>query len=148
MKSADGSDSTHFYIAVKPASDLKAVEPNSDDKNAIGSSNWAIAAAIIIAGMPHLWQWINGHQKARNSLTETLLQKLTDSYQLYSASSEQFRNMITGIAKRPTEVAESNALVLRDLQAEIADLRGQVLVLSQKIDGLGGLIARHAQTKP
>jgi hypothetical protein len=111
------------------------------------ASNWAIVAAIIIAAMPHLWQWIGGYTKARNNLTETLLQKLSDSYQLSSASSDSFRKMIEDIAEKPTELAEKNALNLRDMQGEIADIRGQLQRQERKIDFICGHITKEAQSK-
>lgn len=134
------------YIAVKPS-------PKSDGAEiakaleASPTSNWAIASAIIIAAMPHLWSWLGGHTKARNNLTETLLQKLSDSYQQASVSNDSFRKMIEDIAEKPTEIAEKNATALRDIQGELADVRGQLLELKRKIDFISNQVARQAQNK-
>lgn len=123
-------------VEVKPPEDLPAV-----------TSNWGIVAAIIIAAMPQLFQWLGGHQKARNTLTETLLQKLTDSYQLASTSNDQFRQMIERIAEKPTELAENNSRALRDLLDEVADLKGKVIESSKKMDQLASIVTREAQKK-
>jgi hypothetical protein len=132
-------------IAVKPTS--ATPEPDIPKREAVETpaSNWGIMAAILLAAMPHLWQWLAGHQKARNTLTETLLQKLTDSYQLASTSNEAFRAMIERIAERPTELAESNSRALRDLLSEVADLRGQLIELNKRIERLASIITREAQ---
>lgn len=97
--------------------------------------------------MPHLWQWLGGYTKARNNLTETLLQKLSDSYQHASVSNESFRKMVESIAEKPTEIAEKNAMVLRDLQAELVEARGQLIRLEGKIDFISTNITRQAQNK-
>lgn len=136
-----------FYIAVKPSPEPVEVEVKNPQDIPASTSNWGIVAAILLAAMPHIWQWISGHQKARNTLTETLLQKLTDSYQLASTSNDQFRTMIETIAKRPTEVAEKNSLALRDLAGEMAELRGQVQAMSKKIDVLASIVTREAQNR-
>jgi two-component SAPR family response regulator len=111
------------------------------------ASNWGIVAATVVAAMPHLWQWLGGHQKARNTLTETLLQKLTDSYQLASISNEAFREMIEKIAERPTEIAEGNSQALSDLLDEVADLRGQIVELNKRSERLASMITREAQNR-
>jgi hypothetical protein len=134
------------YFAVNPSPKVsegdiaKALETSP-------TSNWAIASAIIIAAMPHLWSWLGGHTKARNSLTETLLQKLSDSYQIASVSNEAFRKMVESIAEKPTELAEGNALALRDIQAELADMRGQIIKLEKKIDFICTTMTKQAQNK-
>lgn len=136
-----------FYIAVSPSPKPLPVEVENPGDFPASSSNWGIVAAIIVAAMPHLWQWIGGHQKARNTLTETLLQKLTDSYQLASTSNETFRAMIEKIAERPTEIAESNSQALRDLLDEVADLRGQIIELNKRSERLATMITREAQNR-
>lgn len=97
--------------------------------------------------MPHLWQWLGGYTKARNNLTETLLQKLSDSYQHASVSNEAFRKMVESIAEKPIEMAEKNALVLRDIQSELVDTKGRVITLEKKIDFISSRITRQAQDK-
>jgi hypothetical protein len=134
-----------LFFAVSPTPKPVEVEVTNPGDIPPSASNWGIVAAIVVAAMPHLWQWLGGHQKARNTLTETLLQNLTDSYQLASTSNEQFRTMIERVAARPTEVAEENAEALRDLLGDMADLRGQVQVLTQKVDKLATMITREAQ---
>jgi hypothetical protein len=134
-----------LYIAVKPtqtATDVPKVEELANP-----ASNWGIVAAIIIAAMPHLWQWLGGHQKARNNLTETLLQKLSDSYQNSSASNEMFRKIIEDAVEKPAETAEQNAQRLRDIQDDLAEMRGKVLEISKKLDYMATIITRQAQTK-
>jgi septation ring formation regulator EzrA len=101
--------------------------------------------AIAKASIPHLWQWIGGHQKARNNLTDKLLQNLTDSYKLVSVSSEGFRKMIEDVAERPTQLAERNAQSLRDLSGEVADLRGQIINLNKKADAIATMLTRQGQ---
>lgn len=134
------------YIAVNPAPKDSGTEI-SKALEASPTSNWAIASAILIAAMPHLWQWLGGYTKARNNLTETLLQKLSDSYQHASVSNESFRKMVESIAEKPTEIAEKNAMVLRDLQAELVEARGQLIRLEGKIDFISTNITRQAQNK-
>jgi septation ring formation regulator EzrA len=134
------------FIAVNPAPKDSGAEI-SKALEASPTSNWAIVAAIIIAAMPHLWSWLGGHTKARNNLTETLLQKLSDSYQVASVSNESFRTMIENIAERPTELAENNAVALRDVQGELADVRGQLLQIQKKLDFISRNITTQAQNK-
>jgi hypothetical protein len=135
-----------FFIAVNPSP--KASEPEIVKAlESSPTSNWAIASAILIAAMPHLWQWLGGYTKARNNLTETLLQKLSDSYQHASVSNQTFREMIEGIAEKPTELAERNATALRDIQNELADVRGQLLELRRKIDFICSQMAKQAKNK-
>jgi hypothetical protein len=134
------------YIAVKPSPKSEGTEI-AKALEASPTSNWAIASAILIAAMPHLWQWLGGYTKARNNLTETLLQKLSDSYQHASVSNESFRKMIESIAEKPTELAENNAVALRDIQGELADVRGQLLDLKKKMDYIADKITRQAQNK-
>lgn len=134
-------------IAVKPTQSIPTIEVVTPENVPVPNSNWAIAAAIMIAAMPHLWQWISGHQKARNSLTETLLQNMTDAYKQNSISSESFRKMVTDAAEKPTELAQSNALALRDLQGEVVDLRKQMLTMDKKIDNLASILTRQAQDR-
>lgn len=136
-----------IYIAVEPSPVVPSIENLKASAGTGPESNWAIVAAIIIAAMPHLWSWIGGHTKARNTLTETLLQKLSDSYQHASATNESFRKMIEAIAERPTEIAESNAVALRDIQGELADVRGQLQQLQKKLDFVSSTITRQAQAK-
>jgi hypothetical protein len=135
---------TVVYIAVKPSPPVEI--PKADDV-AAPASNWGIVAAIIIAAMPHLWQWLGGHQKARNDLTETLLQKLSDSYQLSSASNELFRKMVEGAVERPTELAESNAQALRDIQGEMVDVRTQLLDIKKTVNFISSTITKQSQTR-
>jgi hypothetical protein len=134
-----------FYIAVNPSPSLPNTGVAKPDDLLTNTNNWAIPGAIILAAMPHLWQWIGGHQKARNNLIDRLLQNLTDSYKLVSVSSEGFRRMIEDVAKKPTELAEKNALSLRDLNAEVADLRGEIIKLNRKIDGIATMLTRQEQ---
>jgi hypothetical protein len=134
-----------FYIAVKTDPPTPKIEVVAPENSATPISNWGIVAAILISAMPHLWQWLNGHQKARNNLTETLLQKLSDSYALSTVSNTTFRQMLEDVAERPTRLAEQNAQALRDLQGEVADLRGQVLQLIQKNERLASIVTREAQ---
>jgi hypothetical protein len=134
-----------LYIAVKPTPTTTDVPKAEELANP--ASNWGIVAAIIIAAMPHLWQWLGGHQKARNNLTETLLQKLSDSYQTSSVSNEMFRKMIEDVAEKPTELAEQNAVVLRDLQQELVDVRGQLIQIKKVVDQISTTVTRQAQTK-
>jgi hypothetical protein len=134
-------------IAVKPTQSIPKIEIVTPENVPIPISNWGIVAAILIAAMPHLWQWINGHQKARNSLTERLLQDLTDAHKQNAISNDAFRKMVADAAERPTELAESNALALRDLQGEVVDLRSQMQTMHSKIDNLGSILTRLAQSK-
>lgn len=134
------------FIAVNPAPKDSGTEI-SKALEASPTSNWAIASAILIAAMPHLWQWLGGYTKARNNLTETLLQKLSDSYQHASVSNEAFRKMVEFIAEKPIEMAEKNALVLRDIQSELVDTKGRVITLEKKIDFISSRITRQAQDK-
>jgi hypothetical protein len=134
------------FIAVNPAPKDSGAEI-SKALEASPTSNWAIASAILIAAMPHLWQWLGGYTKARNNLTETLLQKLSDSYQHASVSNEAFRKMVESIAEKPIEMAEKNALVLRDIQSELVDTKGRVINLEKKIDFISSRITRQAQDK-
>jgi septation ring formation regulator EzrA len=134
----------HFYIAVKPTPPVDA-EPRENP--AVPTSNWAIAGAVLVASVPHLWKFLSGQQQAQTSLTSTLLQNLTEAHKQYSVSNESFRAMIESVVERPMELAESNAQVLRDLQGEIADLRGLVQALNKKIEGLAAIVARLAQNK-
>jgi hypothetical protein len=134
-------------IEIKPTQSIPKIEVVTPENVPVPISNWGIVAAILIAAMPHLWQWISGHQKARNNLTEQLLQNLTDSYKLSSVSNEGFRRMIEDVAERPTVLAEKNAQSLRDLNAEVADLRGQILTLNRKIDTIATILTRQAQDK-
>lgn len=134
------------FIAVNPAPKDSGTEI-SKALEASPTSNWAIASAILIAAMPHLWQWLGGYTKARNNLTETLLQKLSDSYQHASVSNEAFRKMVESIAEKPIEMAEKNALVLRDIQSELVDTKGRVITLEKKIDFISSRITRQAQDK-
>lgn len=134
------------YIAVNPAPKDSGTEI-SKALEASPTSNWAIASAILIAAMPHLWQWIGGYTKTRQNLTETLLQKLSDSYQHASVSNEAFRQMVESIAEKPTELAEGNAMALRDIQAELVEARGQIIRLEKKIDFISSNVARQAQNK-
>jgi hypothetical protein len=134
------------FIAVNPAPKDSGSEI-SKALEASPTSNWAIASAILIAAMPHLWQWLGGYTKARNNLTETLLQKLSDSYQHASVSNEAFRKMVESIAEKPIEMAEKNSLVLRDIQSELADTKGRVINLEKKMDFISSRITRQAQDK-
>jgi hypothetical protein len=109
------------------------------------TSSWAIAASIIIAGLPHLWQFLSGKQSAKNDLTMTLLANLTEAHKQYSVSNESFRSMIDSVVERPLELAESNAQILRDLQGEIADLRGQMIQLIKKLDAVAAIVTRERQ---
>jgi hypothetical protein len=136
-----------FYIAVNPSPTLPNAGIAKPDDLLTNTNNWAIPGAIILAAMPHLWQWIGGHQKARNNLTDKLLQNLTDSYKLVSVSSEGFRKIIEEVAEKPTELAERNALSLRDLSAEVADLRGQIINLNRKVDAIATMLTRQAQDR-
>lgn len=136
-----------FYIAVSPSPTVPVTLPAKPDDILSTTNNWAIPGAIILAAMPHLWQWIGGHQKARNTLTDTLLQNLNDSYKLASISNEGFRRMIEDVAERPTQLAEKNAESLRDLSGEVADLRGQIISLNRKIDAMAAMLTRQAQSK-
>jgi hypothetical protein len=111
------------------------------------TSNWAIAGAVLLASVPHLWKFLSGQQTAQSDLTKTLLQNLNESYQLSSTSNTAFRTMIESVAELPTELAQQNALALRDLLQEMADLRGQVIRLNQKIDNLATVIARQEQNR-
>ncbi len=131
----------------KPTQSIPKIEIVTPENVPIPNSNWAIAAAIMIAAMPHLWQWISGHQKARNSLTETLLQNMTEAYKQNSISSDSFRKMVTDAAEKPTELAQSNALALRDLQGEVVDLRTQMQAMHKKIDNLASILTRQAQDR-
>jgi hypothetical protein len=132
----------NFYIAVKPT---PPVDDQPQENPAVPTSNWAIAGAVLIASVPHLWKFLSGQQQAQTTLTSTLLQNLTDAHKQYSVSSESFRTMIEGVVERPMELAESNAQVLRDLQGEIADLRGLVQALNKKVDNLAAIVTRLAQ---
>jgi hypothetical protein len=134
-------------IAVKPTQPIPKIEIVTPDNVPIPISNWGIVAAILIAAMPHLWQWVNGHQKARNSLTETLLQNLTDAHKQNAISNDAFRKMVADAAERPTELAESNALALRDLQGEVVDLRTQMQAMHRKIDNMASILTRLSQSK-
>jgi hypothetical protein len=134
------------FIAVNPAPKDSGAEI-SKALEASPTSNWAIASAILIAAMPHLWQWLGGYTKARNNLTEKLLEKLSDSYQHASVSNEAFRKMVESIAEKPIEMAEKNALVLRDIQSELVDTKGRVISLEKKIDFISNRITRQAQDK-
>lgn len=134
-------------IAVKATQSIPKIEVVTPENVPVPNSNWAIAAAIMIAAMPHLWQWISGHQKARNSLTETLLQNMTEAYKQNSISSDSFRKMVTDAAEKPTELAQSNALALRDLQGEVVDLRTQMQAMHKKIDNLASILTRQAQDR-
>jgi Mg2+ and Co2+ transporter CorA len=134
------------YIAVKPSPKSEGTEI-AKALEASPTSNWAIASAILIAAMPHLWQWLGGYTKARNNLTETLLQKLSDSYQHASVSNEAFRKMIEDIAEKPTEIAEKNTLLLRDIQAELIDTKKHVIALERKLDFIASNITKQAQNK-
>jgi Mg2+ and Co2+ transporter CorA len=134
------------YIAVKPSPKSEGTEI-AKALEASPTSNWAIASAILIAAMPHLWQWLGGYTKARNNLTETLLQKLSDSYQHASVSNEAFRKMIEDIAEKPTEIAEKNTVLLRDIQAELIDTKKHVIALERKLDFIASNITKQAQNK-
>jgi hypothetical protein len=136
-----------LFIAVSPSPKPVEVQVTNPGDIPPSASNWGIAAAVIVAAMPHLWQWLGGHQKARNTLTETLLQKLTDSYQLASITNDTFRQMIEKIAEKPTEIAENNSRALQNLSDEIVDLRGQVIVLNKRIEQLATIITREAQNR-
>jgi hypothetical protein len=105
---------------------LSVNQPEPLEKFSSPTSNWAIAGAVLLASVPHLWKFLSGQQQAQTSLTSTLLQNLTEAHKQYSVSNESFRAMIESVVERPMELAESNAQVLRDLQGEIADLRGLV----------------------
>jgi hypothetical protein len=135
------------YIAVNPSPAPSAPVAKTPDVAATPTSTWAIAGAIVIAGMPHLWQWLNGNQEARNTLTKTLLQNLTESYQQYNLSNEGFRRILNEVVERPTELTELNNQLVRDLVGEVADLRGQVLTLQRKVDNLAGIVVRQAQER-
>jgi hypothetical protein len=135
----------HSYIAIAKAQPIPKIEVTAPDNPATPISIWGLAGAIILASIPHLWQWIGGHQKARNNLTDKLLQNLTDSYKLVSVSSEGFRKMIEDVAERPTQLAERNAQSLRDLSGEVADLRGQIINLNKKADAIATMLTRQGQ---
>jgi hypothetical protein len=141
----DLARTTIVAVSPTPGPALPAVK--SPDAAATPTSTWAIAGAIVIAGMPHLWQWLTGNQEARNNLTKTLLQNLTESYQQYNLSNEGFRRILNEVAERPTELTELNNQLLRDLVGEVADLRGQVLAQQRKIDNLAAIVTRQAQNR-
>jgi hypothetical protein len=136
-----------FYIAVKPSPSLSETEPNLPEVTTSPTSNWAIAAAVIIASVPHLWKFLSGAQSAQSDLTKTLLKNLEDSYRLSSTSNEAFRTMIELVAEEPTELARSNAQALRDLLQESAETRGELIKLIRKVEALATLVTRQAQNK-
>lgn len=137
----------HSYIAIATVQPLPKIEVTAPENAATPISIWGLAGAIILASIPHLWQWIGGHQKARNSLTEKLLQNLNDNYKLYSISNDAFRTMVENAARKPTELAEQNAKALRDLLQESAETRNQVLNLTKRIEGLATIVTRQAQDR-
>lgn len=137
----------HSYVAIATAQPLPKIEVTAPENPATPISIWGLAAAVILASIPHLWQWIGGHQQARNSLTEKLLQNLNDNYKLYSISNDAFRTMVESVAKRPTELAEENAQALRDLLQESAETRTQIINLTSKVNNLAGIITRQAQNR-
>jgi hypothetical protein len=142
-----GTLNNRLYIAVKPSPALSGTEPNLPEVTTSPTSNWAIAAAVIIASVPHLWKFLSGAQSAQSDLTKTLLKNLEDSYRLASTSNDAFRAMITAIAEEPTELARSNAQALRDLLQESAETRGEVAKLTRKVEALATLVTRQAQSK-
>jgi hypothetical protein len=142
-----GTLNNRLYIAVKPSPSVPSTEQNLPEVTTSPTSNWAIAAAVIIASVPHLWKFLSGAQSAQTNLTTTLLANLTEAHKQYSVSNAAFRTMVESVAKRPTEIAEDNALALRDLLEESAQTRGEVMKLTKKIEGLGTAITRLAQDK-
>jgi hypothetical protein len=136
-----------FYIAVKPSPAVPSTEPNTPEVTTSPTSNWAIAGAVIIASVPHLWQFITGKQKAKNDLTTTLLANLTEAHKQYSISNDAFRTMVESVAERPTELAESNAQALRDLLQESAATRGELIKLTRRVEGLASIVTRQSQSK-
>jgi hypothetical protein len=144
---ADDGMEKDGYIAIATAQSQPKIEAIEPDNAATLTSNWAIAGAVILASVPHLWKFLSGQQSAQSDLTKTLLTNLTEAHKQSSVSNEAFRSMVESVAERPTELAESNHESLRDLLSEIADLRGQVMKLTQKIDNLATIITRQAQSR-
>jgi hypothetical protein len=142
-----GTLNNRLYIAVKPSPSVPSTETNLPEVTTSPTSNWAIAGAVILASIPHLWKFLSGQQSAQNDLTKTLLKNLDDSYRLSSTSNDAFRRMIEVIAQEPTELARSNAQALRDLLQESADTRGEILKLQRKVEALATLVTRQTQTK-
>ncbi len=137
----------HASNLIATAQPVPKIEVVAPDNAATTTSVWALVGAVVLASVPHLWKLLSGQQSAQSNLTATLLEKLSDSYQLSSGASETFRAILNSVAERPTELAESNAKVLADLMEEVLDLKRQVLTLSQKVDNLAGIITRQAQNK-
>jgi hypothetical protein len=142
-----GSLSKQFYIAVKPSPSVPSAETAAPEVTTSPTSNWAIAGAVILASVPHLWKFLSGQQSAQSDLTKTLLENLRDSYQLSSASNEAFRTMVEAIAEEPTRLAHSNAQALRDLLQESAETRGELIKLGRKVEALASIVTRQAQNK-
>jgi hypothetical protein len=139
--------SKQFYIAIATTQPIPKIEVTAPENAATPTSIWGLAAAIIIASIPHLWQWLGGHQQARNSLTERLLQNLNDSYKLYAISNDGIRTMLSEVAEKPTEIAEANNLALRDVMGELVDIRKEQQKLHRKLDDLGTIVTRQAQNR-
>jgi hypothetical protein len=136
-----------YYIAIATTQPQPKIEVVAPENAATTTSVWALVGAVVLASVPHLWKLLSGQQSAQSNLTATLLQKLTDSYQLSSVSNEAFRTILNSVAEKPTELAESNAQVLADLMEEVLDLKRQVLTLNQKVTDLAGIITRQAQNR-
>jgi hypothetical protein len=134
-----------LFIAVNPTPDKPDAVVIDPTKITSSSSSWAIAAAIMVAAMPHLWQWINGHQTARNNLTENLLQKLSESYSKNAISTDAIRTVFEDFAEKPIEIAEDNSQRLRDLQGETADMRTQLQRIEKKVESMASMVARLSQ---
>jgi hypothetical protein len=137
----------HSYIAIATTQPIPKIEVTAPENPATPISIWGLAGAILLASIPHLWQWIGGHQQARNSLTEKLLQNLNDNYKLYSISNDAFRTMVENAAKKPTELAQDNAQRLRDLLQESAETRNQIINLTKRVESLATIVTRQAQNK-
>jgi gamma-glutamyl:cysteine ligase YbdK (ATP-grasp superfamily) len=139
--------SRQFYIAVAPTQSPQTIEVVAPENAATTTSVWALVGAVILASVPQLWKLLSGQQSAQTTLTTTLLKNLNDSYQLSSVSNETFRAILNSVAERPTKLAEMNAVSLRDLLQEVADLRGQMIAFDQKLNNIATIIARQAQNK-
>jgi uncharacterized protein (DUF885 family) len=112
----------------------------------VSGNAWAIAAAILIAAMPHLWSFLTGQQKNRADLTTRLLENLQQSYVQQSMTAEELRTLINSSVQEPMTLARANAQVLRDLLGETAELRERMLKLEKRLEYVATTVTRLAQS--
>jgi len=125
---------------------VQPVQPTPSLKDLPTDGNpWVIAAAILIASLPHLWSFITGAQKSRADLTTRLLENLQQSYTLQNTSAEELKALVQTATAKPTELAQSNSLQLRDLLGETAEIRERLMKLERKIDYIAEVSTRTAQ---